>query len=117
MAIKQDSVVEHIATLTVQETGKLIGALMELRDLYEWATSAGIVFTNFPTLFGEDSGNDLLKHIDPTMLNQVLGFILGADDSVADSVMNHLTGTTVSGGDLIGKTYWEVIEMVRRNGS
>lgn len=126
MAIDKSLVATDIALGIVQQTDILVNALQELKDLQEWRNEADegepIDFNDYdsgngtnPELLGENAENTQLKHIAGATLNKLSGQVLGADETVVDSVMNHLVSTTVSGGPLDGKTYWEVISMIRRN--
>ena len=84
-----------------------MNSIEEIEDVYEWAISAGIVFTTFEDDIAADP---FLKHAIGANYNQVAGVILPA-------LISWLQAQTISGGVLNGKTYWEALQMLRKNGS
>jgi hypothetical protein len=124
MAIDQTKVAEQIALLLIEAVSDFINALEYLMSLQDWRDNADVSDFGYwdsgnangaDELFGDQSINDNLKHVDGAMINKTLGAILGPDASVTDGVRHHLESTTVTSGPYNGKTYWEVIQMVRRN--
>jgi hypothetical protein len=107
MAANQTAVALDLAGMIVNETGKLMNAIEELENVYEWATDAGIVFTNYETEI-EESGS--LQHAIGANYNQVAGIILPA-------LIAWLETQTIGSGPLSGKSYKEALQMLRRNGS
>jgi hypothetical protein len=106
MAANQIGVAEILAVKLVDESGNLMNAIKEFQDIFEWATKAGINFTDtdIETMIGE---KELLQHAVGANYNQVGGFILPA-------LVTWLKTQEISGGDLDGKTYWEALQMLRR---
>ena len=93
--------------MLVNQSSNFMNAIEEFGNIYDWAQSAGIVFTDYET---DIEGSGPLKHAIGANYNQVAGFILPA-------LITWLKAQTISGGALNGKTYWEALQMLRRNGS
>ena len=105
MAADQTQVQIDLAVMIVNQAGNLMNAIEEFGNIYGWGTSAGITF--------QDSVMETqaaLKHAVGANYNQVAGVVLPA-------LTTWLKAQTISGGDLNGKTYWEALQMLRRNGS
>lgn len=101
---EQKQVALNLAGMVVNETGKFMNAVEEFQNIYEWANSAGIVFTGYED---DIAASEPLQHAIGQNYNQVAGFIL-------PGLVAWLKTQTISGGDLAGKTYWEAMQMLRR---
>ena len=92
-------VVLDLARRVVNETGSLMIALERFDVINDWATSAGVNFTDYGTEISED---DFLKHADAGQFNKIVGIITPA-------LITWLQSQT-SGA----KTFWELLHMTRR---
>ena len=106
MAADQTQVVLDLAQMLVNESGSFMNSIEEFENVYEWASAAGIIFTDYETDI-ESQAN--LMHAVGANYNWVGGVIVPA-------VIAWLKAQTISSGPLNGKTYWEALQMLRRNG-
>lgn len=104
MAADQTQVALDLAGQVVVQVGAFMNALEEFVNVYDWADSAGIVFTDYETEIG---ASESLQHAVGANYNQVAGLIM-------PELKAWLETQTISGGDLAGKTYYEALQMLRR---
>lgn len=105
--VDQSQIAIDLANGIVEQSGELMNAIEELQDIYDWREGADIDFTDFET---EIAGQASLKHVEGGYLNKVSGAIL-------TNLVDWLKTETLTGGPLDGKTYWEALQMTRKNGS
>jgi len=125
MATDKTEIARSIVTNLIKSIPLFVGSLEAIQGLQEWRNDAddgdAIDFNDYESgnaggneeLIGENATDIKLKHLNGALVNKILGAILGDDGSTADSVVNHMQNTTVSNGPLSGKTYWELLQMVR----
>ena len=100
----QTQVALDLAGKVVVEVGSFMNAIEEFQAIYDWRVGAGIDFANFET---EIAGQSSLKHTEGGALQKVSG-------AVQLGIVAYLQATTLVGGPLEGKTYWEALQMIRR---
>ena len=100
----QTQVVLDLAGKVVVEAGNFMNAIEEFQVNYDWRIGAGINFEDYETEIAESGP---LKHTDGGSLNKVSG-------AVQLGIVAYLQATTLVGGPLDGKTYWEALELTRR---
>jgi len=126
MATDKTEIARSIVTNLIESIPLFIGGLGAIQGLQEWRNEADdgdpIDFNDYESgnvagneeLIGENATDSRLKHLDGALVNKILGAVLGDDGSTNDSIVHHMQNTTVSSGPLSGKTYWELIQMVRK---
>lgn len=106
MATNQTSVALDLAGKIVTEAGNLMNTIEESQAIYDWRTSAEIDFEDYE---GDIAASESLKHVEGGYLNKVSG-------AVMTNLINYLQTTNLVGGVLDGKSYWEALQLTRRNG-
>jgi len=124
MATDKTEIARSIVTSLIESIPLFVGSLEAIQGLQEWRDDAddgdSIDFNDYESgngtneeLIGENATDIRLKHLDGALVNKILGAVLGDDGSTTDSIVYHMQNTTVSTGPLSGKTYWELLQMVR----